>query len=427
MTRFGKLNLVLILLLLLPAAAAAQGETTQTREGAKFIGLAMTRSDAAERAEMYREAMTHLRIGMERDPENSRVWLLAGTALAGLGELVEADEAFTRALSLNPEYEEEIEVERFDAWVQAFNRGLELMESGQEAEALRQLEGAEIIHGGRRPEALMYLGVLYANHAGDLRKAEESFRASLEATQGPNYDAQDPETQAEWTSMREALEDNIERMMLQRGVLEFQEENYDEAIEVFKTLSTANPHSRDVWFNYSQSLLAKTQLTTDVLDSMSEAEAARAKQEVLPLLRELDEVTEKTLEMDPNNELLYMVLAQSERMQGEFAGDSASLDAGQRAAIAVLQRHAALPVVLDQISLQPTEEGAMLVTGLVKNLNLDEGAEVRLNMELLARDGSVIGAGTITFAAPAAEAAAQFEGTIPVDGEVNSWRYTVGT
>src|SRR5690606_26937333 len=169
MIRVGRTSLLVGTLLLLPTAASAQKDTRQTREAEKFIGLAMTRQDEAERTGMYQQAMTHLRQGMTEDAQNAKVWLLAGTALAALGELVEADKAFDRAVELHPDYAEDVKSERETAWVMAFNNGIQLMDAQDFDGALKAMEGAQIIYD-ERPEALMNLGALYAN-AGEPGKA----------------------------------------------------------------------------------------------------------------------------------------------------------------------------------------------------------------------------------------------------------------
>ena len=123
MIRFGRLNLALALLLLVPTVASAQRDSRYTREASKHIGLAMTRSDEAQRKQMYETALTHLREGMERDGDNAKVWLLAGSVFAALGDMVEADRAFVKAVQMHPAYAEEIAGEREQAWIDAFMPG----------------------------------------------------------------------------------------------------------------------------------------------------------------------------------------------------------------------------------------------------------------------------------------------------------------
>ncbi|MGH7464950.1 MAG: tetratricopeptide repeat protein, partial [Longimicrobiales bacterium] len=246
MKLIGRINLLLLVLLLVPAVASGQKDTRQTREASKFIGLAMTRQEPAERADMYRQAMEHLRQGMTEDAENAKVWLLAGTALAALGEVQEADQAFKRAEQLNPEYAEEIAAERESAWVQAFNEGIQLMDQQQYAEAIRVMESAQTIYA-LRPEALMNLGALYAN-AGEPQKAEQALLQAIEATKGPVFAELEPEQQAEWVRFRTLATANIAQIQAQQGIESFQAEQFDSAAVRFLRAAEANSQARDYWF-----------------------------------------------------------------------------------------------------------------------------------------------------------------------------------
>jgi tetratricopeptide (TPR) repeat protein len=420
MKRFGMMNLALALTLLLPVSTWAQRETRETREGSKLIGLAMTKQTQAEKAELYQQAMTHLRQGMAQDAENARVWLLAGTALAGMGEMQEADRAFEQALALNPGYADDVETERFDAWVASFQNGLNALENEQMDDALRYLEAAEMIHTGR-PEAQMYLGVLYANHRNDYGKAAQAFRASLAATEGPLFAELDDEGKQEWIGMRASLRQNIEQMVMTQGVADFQEQRFAEAAASFKELTELNPHSRDIWFNYSQALLAEAQRIGDNLATLPEAQASEVKQQLVQSYTELERVAKKAQEMDPNNELLYLLIANSHRMRGEYTGDE---EAGSQAAYAALQAADEMPVSVDEISIVPGEGNAQL-TGVIKNRKLTAGTPVRLNFTLLDHEGRAVGEQTITVNAPDADTEVQFQGTVTLQGDIAGWKYTV--
>src|SRR5690606_30257751 len=64
MKRPGMITLFFLAVLLLPSAGFAQKDTRETREASKFIGLAMTKQSPEEQAQMYEQAMEHLRKGM---------------------------------------------------------------------------------------------------------------------------------------------------------------------------------------------------------------------------------------------------------------------------------------------------------------------------------------------------------------------------
>ncbi len=120
----------LVILLMLPAAALAQKEpphTKETKSAEKFIGLAMTRQDAAQRRQFLEQALPPLREAMQKNPENARVWVLAGSVFSGLGDLAAADSAFDKAVELHPGYAEPVSVERHAAWETAFNQAVGLI------------------------------------------------------------------------------------------------------------------------------------------------------------------------------------------------------------------------------------------------------------------------------------------------------------
>lgn len=423
MKQTGRINLVLLLLLLLPGLAFAQRDTRETREASKFIGLAMTRQEPAERADMYRQAMEHLRQGMESDAENAKVWLLAGTALAALGEMEEADQAFDRAEQLNPEYAAEIRDERETAWVGAFNRGIQLMDEQRFPEAIEAMEGAQAIYT-ERPEALMNLGALYAN-AGEALKAEQALLQAIDATNGPLFDQLDEEQQAQWVRYRTMAEGNIAQIQAQQGVEAFEAEQFDSAAARFRRASETNPQARDYWFNYGQALWAMTSALEEELEAATQAaDSTRIIEQLGDLYTEVQTVAQRTREFDPNNEVLFLMEARTHRMGGEW-GDEAARNAGQQAALRLLEAHGALTVHLDQVAAISDDDGNVEIRGMLKNVSLEEGSTVTLRFSLLDPEGATIGTHDVTVTAPAADQTVPFESTTTVEGEMAGWKYEV--
>ncbi|HEX6135666.1 MAG TPA: tetratricopeptide repeat protein [Longimicrobiales bacterium] len=425
MIRVGRITLVLLALLMVPAVTFAQKDTRQTREASKFIGLAMTKQDAAERAEMYRQAMEHLRQGMTEDAQNAKVWLLAGSALAALGEMAEADQAFDRAVELHPEYAAEVEGERESAWIEAFNRGIQLMDEQRYPEAITALEGAQAIYA-QRPEALMNLGALYSN-AGDNAKAVQALTDAIAATNGPLFEQLDAEQQAEWVRFRGLAQANIAQIQAQQGVQYFQEQRFDSAAVAFLAATETNPNARDYWFNYGQSLWALATPLEEQLDSVAktQADSARIITQLRDLYGKIQHVAQKSREFDPNNEVLYLMEARTHRMSGQF--DPAQREAGQAAALRLLEAHEALAVSLDQIGVVPGAEGTVTISGNLKNIKATEGSPVTIRFTLLALDGTTVGQHEVSVNAPAAEQTAQFEAQATVTGEVAGWKYVIGS
>jgi tetratricopeptide (TPR) repeat protein len=421
MFRFGRLTLALAFLVLLPTVASAQRDTRYTREASKFIGLAMTRQDPTQKVEYYRQAMTHLQEGMERDAENAKVWLLAGSVHAALGEMQEADQAFQRAMQMHPAYAEEIASEREAAWIDAFNAGLELMDAQQYDAAIAKMEAAQLIYN-QRPEALMNLGALYAN-AGEPTKSIRAFEQAVEATNGPLAGQIDEETREAWARYRVMASVNVAQMLAAQGVEQFNAQEYDAALVSFRRATDTNPQSRDYWFNTMQALWAQVNEHEDALEADEANAAARA---ALPAMYTTAlELVEKARAFDPTNEILFRIEAQAKRMQGVLRGGAPGLQAGQEAALAVLQRMDALEVTLDNVVVYSDGEGAV-IQGVLKNRKAAAGTPIQLQFSLLGLDGSVIGSETITVTAPAADTEVEFQGRATVDGELAGWRYRIG-
>jgi tetratricopeptide (TPR) repeat protein len=422
MFRLRRLTLALALLLLLPTLASAQRDSRYTRDATRFIGLAMTRQDPAQQAEMYQQAMTHLREGMERDGQNAKVWLLAGQVLAALGEMQEADRAFVRALELHAPYAEEISAEREQAWITAFNRGLELMDAQQFDAAIQTMESAQLIYN-QRPEALMNLGALYAN-AGNTEKSISSFEKAVEATRGPLFQQIDEETREMWLRYRDMAAVNTAQMIAAQGVDAFNADNFVEAEARFRRATELNPNARDYWFNYLQGIWAQVNRYEDAVEEGGEG-AAQARERLPALYARALEAVEKARSFDPTNEVLFRVEAQSKRMTGELGGTAASRELGTTSAYAVLERMDALAVTLDNIMVYPDGQGGVAIEGELKNRKAAAGAPVQIEFTLLGLDGRVIGTSTVTANAPAVEATTKFTGRGEPDGELAGWRYVI--
>lgn len=421
MIRLGRLNLALALLVVLPTVASAQRDTRYTREADKFIGLAMTRADEAQRADMYRQALTHLREGMERDAENAKVWLRAGTVLAALGELQEADQAFAKAVQMHPAYADEIAGEREAAWIDAFNAGIEQMDARNYPEAIRLMEGAQVIYN-QRPEALMNLGALYANQ-GDNEKAGRAFEQAAEVARGPLYEKLDDDQKASWDRFRQMAVINLAQIAAAQGVDAFQAEDFVAAEQHFERAAELNPHSRDFLFNHVQAIWAQTSALEDALETEGAA-ADDAKARLPGLYDRVEKAVQRTREVDPNSEILYLIEARANRVRGDMATDQAAKDLGHQKALQVLEAHDRLVVTLDNLQVYAEADG-ITIAGELKNRKATEGAPVQVRFTLLGLDGNTIGEETITVNAPAADASTQFQGRATANGELAGYRYTV--
>jgi len=426
MARFRGLFLSALVLLLLPAAASAQDDNKHTKEATKHIGLAMTRQDDAQRSDMYRQALTALEQGMAEDPQNAKTWFLAGGVYAALGQFREADAAFDKALELYPAYEAEMAAEREQAWIHAFNAGVTAMDQGDNAGAIAALEGANELYGDR-PEAYLNLGSLYAN-SGETAKAVDALQKAHAIVTGPMLEQVNEETKAQWAGFAAMAKMNIAQLSGQAGIEAFQEQDYKLAAEMFKAAAEQNPHSRDFRYNYVQAMFAQAQNLEEALDSArvkkQASEVARLESELRPLYPQVIEGVAAVQQTDPNNEMLYIIAARAHRMNGLLASETATQNAGQQKALELLTQREALNVFIDQLSIRTEDEGAV-VSGEMTNAGATEGAPIVIHMTLLGTDGQVVGEGDINVTAPADKTIVEFQGTIPVSGDIAGWKYAV--
>jgi Tfp pilus assembly protein PilF len=415
MIRSGRLSFALALLMLLPAVASAQRDSRYTREASKYIALAMA---GQNRTQNYAQALTHLREGMERDAANAKVWLMAGQVHAALGDMSEAHQAFTRAVEMHPTYAAEVEAEREQAWIDAFNSGAEMMEQQRYDDAIRLMEGAQIIYD-QRPEALMNLGVLYANR-GDSEKALETFERAIAATSSPLFQKLDAEQQEAWGRMRGMAQLNIAQISAAAGVDAFQADDFAAAEAHFSRAMEINPHSRDFLHNYAQSLWAQAAALEDLIEENA-AGAADARQKLPALYTRIEEAADKLRLADPNNESMYIIAARAKRMRGEIEG---RVDAGQQAALRLLEQHEALSVTIDDVQVYLDGE-EVVISGRIRNRKVTPGSPVNIEFTLLGADGRETGKQTVTVDAPAAGDDAVFRARGAASGELAGWRYAV--
>jgi len=418
----GLLSALVLGALMLPAGAFAQTnrESSYTRDASKAIGIAMLRQDTAQRNQSYRDALAALQEGMEEEPENARIWFIAGQAYAGLHQFVEADEAFDKAVELFPDYAEEVEAEREAGWLEGFQTGVELMDAQQNDEAIAVLQASHELYP-HRPEGLLNVGSIYANR-GEIDAAIEAFEEAAAAARGSHLEKLDSTGQAQWAAFAEMADLNIAQMIGARGVEEFQAEDYDAAVASFQRAADANPHSRDYLFNIVQAHYAKATGLEEQRDTTAAPGTAPEDQELIQLYEQLREGIAKVREYDPNNENLLAILVRAERRHGELTG---SAEEGQQKTLAVLEALQAMPVEVQELVITPGE-GEATIDGTVKNRTLEPGAEITVRIMLLGLDGSTIGEATATATAPAQEETTTFQAAAPTGGQqVAGWKYEV--
>jgi tetratricopeptide (TPR) repeat protein len=424
MNRSRALSFALLLsVLLVPAEAQAQQKPKDdkyTKEASKQLGVAMLRQEEAERAQAYQQALAALQEGMTKEAENPKIWFLAGQAYAGMMDFVGADSCFEKAQDLYPDYAPEIEAEREVGWMNGFNAAVTLMDEQNYPEALKLFEGSHELYP-KRPEGLLNMGSIYANQ-GNTDKAVWAFEEAIKAVNSDRFAELEPEAQAQWKGFEDMAKLNISQMLGQQGVEAFQAEDYDKAADLFTRAAEANPQSRDFLFNVVQAHFAQAQAMEEKRDSTAEAGKDPQDAQLAELYQKLQPEIAKVKEFDPNNENLMLILARARRRAGELSGKGQE---GQRAALATLEELQAMTLTVSELMVEPGE-GTAKVSGTVKNNGVDAGAQVKLEVTLLASDGTVIGTQETAVTAPEKDETATFEVTVAdIEKQVAGWKYKV--
>jgi tetratricopeptide (TPR) repeat protein len=424
MNRFRGLCLVIALGAGIPSTLQAQAqfkESKYTKDADKFIALAMTRSEKADRQNYYRQALGALQEGFTKEPQNAKIWFTAGQIQVGLSNYLAADSAFDKAVQMHPESATDADAEREAGWMQAFNEGVELMDAQQYDQALALLLAAETLYG-KRPEGLLNIGSIYANK-GDNQNAEEAFRKAAEAAQGELYAKLDTAQQAQWRSFVEMSTLNIAQIRGARGVDHFNADQLDEAAAAFKSAFDVNPYSRDYLFNFVQARYAKASKLEEQLET-TPAALTELKPQLVELYTGIVRDVPKVREFDPTNENIQLIHARAIRRTGELNGDTL---AAREAALKILQANDDIPVEIMELAIS-MDQNTATINGKIRNKKLNPGTPVTVKLTLLGYKGDTIGQMTVTVNAGATGEAAElvtFQQTGNVTGQVAGWKYEV--
>ena len=414
-------------------------QTKEIKEAEKFVATAMITNDSADRKSRLERALNPLQQAMVKNPDNARVWLVAGQVYAGLADFARADSAYVKSLQLYPAYAEEITAQRLRAWATAFNIAVEQMDQRKYDEAVVTLEGAERMYG-ERPESKMNLASIYANKS-DVARAESTLRSVVTLTTGPARAKLKPEDSVQWDRFTEMATINLAQMIGQRGVEAFEKDQYDDAAKAFREAHQLNPHARDYSYNLAQSLYAKARGVEEKRSNLLEEEkAARAKKdsktatskseeaarlatELTTLYTELEPLVARARTVDPNNEDLFLLQMRAYRVRAELSPAAGRSEFLKRAD-ELLKQHQALEVGISDISITPGQ-GEATIKGTLHNLKLAAGAPAKVHIMLLGLNGSVVGEQDAVIAAPAVQQSAPFELKATMTGELAAWKYEI--
>lgn len=416
----------LVITVLLPSVAFAQKEpphTKETKDAEKFIGLALTRQDPAQKKQYLEQALPSLRQAMQKNPENGRVWALAGSVLAGLGQFTAADSAWDKAVELHAGYTDQIDNERHAAWESAFNEAVELINQQKTDEGIAALERAELMYP-HRPEAKFYLGVFYSQK-DELDKAEQAFQSTIAATQGQLRAQLQPAGVVEWDRMATNARIKLSNITAQRGAQQYEKKDYTGAAASFVKAREMSAASRDHLYNQLQSVYA------DALE-VDKQRAAKKSPELdrraVELYTRVNILTDSLRLVDPRNEDIYFFSSRAHKVLSETGADAAAKTKHMNALRAINTEYEKVQFIVGDVQIAEGDTTAT-VKGTIYNKLLKPGATGSITFELLGFDGKPIGSAPVNFTIPANAATAKepvkvpFEVIVPMSASLAGWRY----
>jgi tetratricopeptide (TPR) repeat protein len=425
MNRWTRLVFSLVLgVVALPGALHAQEpkDNKWTKDATKYVGLAALKQAPADQTPLYQQALTSLTEGMQKDPTNPKVWLLAGEVYAGLDNFNAADSAFTKALQMHAEYADEIDGQREQMWLKLFQAGVALMDKQQNDEAITKLEQAQKIYP-KRPEALLNLGVLYSAKSQQ-DKAGAAFRQAVAVVHSPISEKLNAEQKAQWKSFEDMANLSLAQMDATTGIDAFQAQKYPEAAEAFRRALKINPYSRDYAYNLAQALFVNAGKLEEARKTAKGDELAKINAQLPPLYDEMKQVALKVQTFDPANSDVYIIQAHSIKGMGDLSADAKAKTDAQNRTLDMLTQGQNMPVEVSDVAVA-LGDGEAKLSGTVKTLKATPGSPVKLKVTVVDINGAPIGTQEITVAAPAVGATANFEGTAKTTGSLAGWKYEV--
>ncbi len=446
--------------------ALAQGERPRendmTREAARHIEQGQESETPEEAQVHYEMAVQSAQAAIAADSTNPLPYYQLGLAQMGLDDYVAANEALSEAERLRPVYELETMGVRERAWIDLYQEAAPIVNTGDYEGAIEIFKNADAIYD-RRPEVKAYMGQLYVQVGeydaaiASLRGAQEiigddELRAEMDSATVASWDetgaqlpiyvtqalmqtqrygeaaqelqallAEDPENMnylrqlaslyvemdqpedAQAVYDRMAATGNLsgaEHYAI--GVGYYQMENWDGAINSFKTAAEVSVNDRDALEMWSRSV----QLAYPTGEDAPEAPAG--------VLEEMMAAAERWMELDPNNRNAYLILAQTANRMGD-----------QDRAAELVGAIEDLPVIVNNIQLQRFPDGGGLVAGSIMNVSAEAGSMVTIDITFYDEGGAEIASEQTSVTLPAQEAAQAFQVEVSGSQTLAGYGYTV--
>jgi tetratricopeptide (TPR) repeat protein len=417
-----------------PSGGAGENprNTDLTSAAQMALDAANEATDAAEARTWYELALGHAESAITEDGRNPLAHRLAAMASMGTDDYVSADAHFDHAVALRPLYEFDFVGIRERAWIDLYQAASPLVAAADYEEAIVYFENAHAIYD-QRPEAMITLGQLYSQ----LREHDKAI-ASLDAAMA--FMESDAIAEADSATIEGWREQSADLPMLRAQVLS-DAGRFEESVAAYRELSAANPTDTEIkrglgsilmqMGNKAEALEVYSDLMStpglsaadlfsigvgfyqasdygNASQAFSNAADVSVKDrdaiEMWARSLQLDsafasvpDVAARWVELDPNSQNAYLILAQAANQLDDQAATQAAIQAVD-----------GLEVTMNDLQMQRFAAGGATVSGSVINKKLAEGASVSVVFTFYSDDGSPMGTVTESVSAGAADMASVF-------------------
>ena len=461
MYRRTGMTLFAIGLMSIPLQAKAQDtpELPRTPDMTRHLVLAAGRLQLAQsevedsvRLAAYRAALAVVHEAIEDDPGNPAVYLHLGWAHIGLRDYAAADTAFDKAEEIYPAYFDEDDGTgpfREDGWIVAYNDALGRADAGDSEGAVNLFRLANGLYD-LRPEAYLNLGTHLFN-LGDTEGSIEAWEGAVRVIESPDSQPQDDEDRETWDEQYWVTsQSNLAQLLgsvgradevagIYEAMLERDPDNTqlqgelalvlaqlgqgDDALSVYDEILASDDGAALDYFNAGVTLYqaesydkATTAFEKVLVRAPMYRDALQNLVQTLQLTqRDEDQVphSARLLEMDPQNDLVFQMHARALVQIGR-----------QEEGVAFLTRMQELAFIVDNLQLQPREDGGR-VFGVVVNKTMAPGASVTLRFTFYDDEGNALGTADAEVPVSDPEVAMEFDISYDADTMVLGYSYEV--
>ncbi len=419
-----------------------------TRAAQRSLAQAQDMQDQSQAEALYMQALTSARAAIAADSTNPLAYRLAGVAAIGAGDYQQADTYLDRAEKLRPIYQLETEGIREQAWLDLYNQAAPLVSQGQYAEAAQVFEKANAIYD-QRPEVMITLGQIYAQMR-EHDKALENLDRAQALIDSDKMQEVDSATAASWRESAAAIPLTKASVLADAG-------RFEEAAAIFRQLHEQDPNNVEMARNLAAMLvqMGNTQEAFQVYDDLLNrpglsnadlynigvgfyqgsdyeraAQAFRKAAEASPKDRDAIEMwarslqidsayaevptaTERWIELDPNNQNAYLIMAQAVNQTGD-----------SKQASELVGKIEALQVTVNDLQLVRSSEGAS-ATGTVINKTLAPGTNVTLSFTFYDTNGNQVATATKSVSVGATDSPTSFQVDATSSTPIAGYGYTL--